>query len=720
MTHFFARSISILFLLLTAPFIQAETVQIPLKLNFPHLHTLIEKQLFNQSTQMEMLQDHNGCSSISLSKPQLSEANQFLQIKTRVNARLGVKMINRCVAMISWEGYAQVMTQPLLKPANNRIVSLQVLKSDLFDLENKKLSSGPIWEQIKRFISPFFDRFQYDLSPSIDNFKRFLPLFMGKQPQARVNRALNSLHLDTIQVTSTGLESHLLFNIDTIPQSNQPVHALNEQEQKEWQQKWQSMDALLTETVKQYASATQQEELKLILFDILMNARYHLQDALYQEQTDTNDPVRHWFLETWSKLIPVIQEISAENSAQLTPEIMSLVTANDALQALDKVGPAIGLDISINGLRRLARLLNNTPNINLLKYDEKLDSKLIQLFQLHTNNNNNSSSINLSPISSAMADASIQNWLPNSSNLDNYLSSVRDLLLKSAKQSSEQSSLNTPQHAVFKQLVMATAWQESCWRQFVVKDKKIVPIQSATGDTGIMQVNEKVWRGFFNPQKLRWDIAYNIQFGSKILLDYMTRYAIKQNEQKYTGGLDNLARSTYSAYNGGPSQATRYRRKNVKKRYKKIDTAFQTKYLSVKQGKELTVAECLGGTTPTTTTTTTTTPLVKKKITPMPKNPKAKITTHDTAWISQQKNNNYTIQLGAFSSNKAANQFIGHQKNKGDYAVYKAPSSKKEALYSVIYGSYTSKANAKKGAKQFKKISPWIRRFKTIKKYAKK
>jgi hypothetical protein len=411
-------------------------------------------------------------------------------------------------------------------------------------------------------------------------------------------------------VTSTGLESHLLFNIETISQSNQPVQALNEQEKKEWQQKWQSMDALLTETVKQYASATQQDALKLILFDILMDARYQLQEALHQDQPDANDPVRHWFLAAWSKLIPVIQEISAENSAQLTPEILSLVTANDALQALDKVGPAIGLDISINGLRRLARLLNNTPSIDLLKYNEKLDSKLIQLFQLHTNNSNNSSSINLSPISSAMADTSIQNWLPNPNNLDSYLSSVRDLLLKSAKQTSEKSLLNISQHTVFKQLVMATAWQESCWRQFIVKDKKIVPIQSITGDTGIMQVNEKVWRGFFDPQTLRWDIAYNIQIGSKILLDYMTRYAIKKNEQSYTGGLDNLARSTYSTYNGGPSQAARYRKKNVKKRYKKIDTAFQTKYLSVKQGKELAVAECLGGTVPTST------PSVKKKSTP--------------------------------------------------------------------------------------------------------
>ena len=49
-----------------------------------------------------------------------------------------------------------------------------------------------------------------------------------------------------------------------------------------WKQKWQTMDVLLTltQTIKQYAAATELKELRLALFDILLDARYQLQEAL--------------------------------------------------------------------------------------------------------------------------------------------------------------------------------------------------------------------------------------------------------------------------------------------------------------------------------------------------------------------------------------------------------------------------------------------------------
>jgi hypothetical protein len=41
------------------------------------------------------------------------------------------------------------------------------------------------------------------------------------------------------------------------------------------------------------------------------------------------------------------------------------------------------------------------------------------------------------------------------------------------------------------------------------------------------------------------------------LLYYLTRYAIRKNEDKQPGG--NLSQATYSSYNGGPSHLIRYR-----------------------------------------------------------------------------------------------------------------------------------------------------------------
>lgn len=44
-----------------------------------------------------------------------------------------------------------------------------------------------------------------------------------------------------------------------------------------------------------------------------------------------------------------------------------------------------------------------------------------------------------------------------------------------------------------------------------------------------------------------------------MLIDDLIRYAIRKGEHRQPGGLSNLARASYSAYNGGPSQVSRYR-----------------------------------------------------------------------------------------------------------------------------------------------------------------
>ena len=54
----------------------------------------------------------------------------------------------------------------------------------------------------------------------------------------------------------------------------------------------------------------------------------------------------------------------------------------------------------------------------------------------------------------------------------------------------------------------------------------------------------------------------------------MVNYALKQQEHKHGGDLSNLAHAAYSAYNGGPSQVSRYRKKDVPAAHKKIDIAF--------------------------------------------------------------------------------------------------------------------------------------------------
>ena len=90
-------------------------------------------------------------------------------------------------------------------------------------------------------------------------------------------------------------------------------------------------------------------------------------------------------------------------------------------------------------------------------------------------------------------------------------------------------------------------------------------MQSSAGAVGIMQINPRVWRGFYDTNVLRTDTAYNARAGAEILRHYLVDYALRKKEHELGGSVDALARATYSAYNGGPGQIGRYRSEKAPK-----------------------------------------------------------------------------------------------------------------------------------------------------------
>ncbi len=53
---------------------------------------------------------------------------------------------------------------------------------------------------------------------------------------------------------------------------------------------------------RQTLEATHQQDLRDTLAEILLDARYRLRDALVMPVTRANDPVRHWFIDSWQRL----------------------------------------------------------------------------------------------------------------------------------------------------------------------------------------------------------------------------------------------------------------------------------------------------------------------------------------------------------------------------------------------------------------------------------
>ncbi len=146
------------------------------------------------------------------------------------------------------------------------------------------------------------------------------------------------------------------------------------------EQRYQAWDAFLTFVVKEVAAATRSEALRSTLLDILLDVRYQIKYILISNPKRGPDPVKQLFVRSWERLAPVMREISIQLREHHLLPFLSFITAADALKALDRLGPGVGLDISTDGLRRLARLLNDTPSIDPLKYPVEIDPVLQQLF----------------------------------------------------------------------------------------------------------------------------------------------------------------------------------------------------------------------------------------------------------------------------------------------------------------------------------------------------
>jgi hypothetical protein len=579
--------------------VNADTVRVPIKMDYPVLRQLMLGQLFNTpDKRVEIMRDTTGCSTIFLSDPRLREHQHYLEITTHVRARIATAVFGDCTHLFDWEGDARFVTEPVI-PTGGRSVKLNVLSTQLYNPRGERVT-GQIWDLASRSLLSLLSAYTIDLSPTIDQLNTLLPAILSQRTVAQIQKITDSLRLDAISVASDGIDVTVKFHIDRLP-TPESAAILSAEEIQQLEARWQMMDAMVTFAVKRYAKATHQQALRNALAEILLDARYRLRDAMMMPVTRETDPVRHWFIDSWQRLGPVLRQISLEDPGQEPMMLISLLTANDALDTLDRLGPGIGLDISADGLRRMARMLIDQPGVNPLHYDEAVDPELRDLFRLPALPDSGSLPgfrFDLWPIRSAWAKTKGDRrelWVPGKSELPEYLPIIRDLLKESASNTTKNGQLDASVKTVFEHLVLATAWQESCWRQYEIKNQKIVTLRSRSGDSGLMQINERVWRGIYDTQKLRWDTAYNARAGAEVLHQYLVKYALEKGEHKHSGGLDNLARSSYSAYNSGPGKMTRYRDPQAPPAHKEIDAAFWQKYRAVKQGRALQVAQCLGG-----------------------------------------------------------------------------------------------------------------------------
>jgi hypothetical protein len=593
--------------------VDGRSVEVPLRFDFEFIRQALLMQIYTRADATAVLwDDGTGCGFLKLHEPAVSSAGNRLRLVTRGEARVGTRVGSMCLAPVQWEGFLEVFEEPTLD-VEARLLRFRVVDSNIYDKEwKKRLLTGKIWDLVKQYVQPSLEAVRIDLNAPFQDMRDLLPLIVAGGDTARIDQVLASLHLADARVSDAGVNLTLGFSISAVTPiaGPTPEPTLTADELHRWEDAWQRWDGFLTFVVKQLGHDAPARELHQALTEVLLDARYDILEALAPTAPGAPDPTRALFLKTWERLAPVVRRSSTTLPGATGLRYLSFIAAGDALAALDQMGPDIGLDISADGLRRLARIVAPASAEDPLAYSSAVDPDLRQLFGFGAP---------LPPpdlsgvpdgeawwrqwlaprpalaVGEPPSPKSLERWIADRDTIDAYLQTIREVLDEVTKQTLAGADLEERYHDLYRRLVLAAAWQESCWRQFIRARDKVTYIKSAVGSTGMMQVNEHVWRGVYDLRGLRWDIRYNGRAGSEILLHYLEDYAVARGEDKQPGGIENLARATYAVYNGGPGQLTRYRKKNESKSLKRIDDLFAAKYKAVTTGKETDVKQCIVG-----------------------------------------------------------------------------------------------------------------------------
>lgn len=615
-----------------------KTVAIPIQVDYALLRSIVAYTAFTSPGNTMIFEDQTDpCRKITLSDPTFGEEKGMVRFEMRVRMDGGTTMGDQCLFPIKWDGFLVVHELPRIDQTTWQLTFPKV-DSQLLDKDHAPVQlMDEIWGIFDREVQDFISGISIPLGEPIQNLK---PLLLPMVPPTEVPRAekfLNTLHPSAVTVTPSGLKLEILAELETppaVPEAHLQAPApLSPQELNDFIDLWQTYDAFLVQILLTLSDKPLTNDERNLLFEVLFDTRYRFVDELSGTVTTPGrDFVREQFVWAWEKLSPILRNHLGGEPSENLFGYFSFFTASDALTTLDQLGPVFDIEISKDGLVRLIRMLSENKSI-LLSYSMEVDPRLRALLDMgpplqSAGPGYDGTELDISgssPVSMNMrqqmlswlratlspekCEASqspppgiineVKAWLVTRDNLGVYSGKIRAMLRNASQKGITNGNIPENYQEVFSRLVLATAWQESCFRQFVENHGKVTCLRSYNNTSvGMMQVNERVWRGLFDLNHLRWDIRYNADAGTQIIGNYLVKYAIPKVKKQ--GGLraidmDTLACAVYAMYNSGPGSFTKYMKRRDAGKLLEIDRLFNQKYMWVKGNQFDKLSICILG-----------------------------------------------------------------------------------------------------------------------------
>jgi hypothetical protein len=562
----------------------AANIEVPLHVRDEVLGQIVAAALgLDAAGRGVLVEDH--CNQVVVSDLRVETTPAQPEVDVALEVSLGAPAFGGCVGPRPWRGRMRIALDPGIA-SDGLAILFTPSRAELTRPDGSSdWFSRPTGQLAEALVLPALGRARLDLAPALAQIDALLHGPSGQPPPDGAPLSVRA-RIVAIEMVPGALRLGLAFAVAP-PGEASPEPPLGEAELAAWQRLEDELDGFLTHVVLALAEATEDPDLQIELLGGLLDARHAIGEALADEADRGPDPVRRLFVDAWDRLRPLAAALAATRSGDGLGalELAAFLAGGDALRALEALGPDYGVEISRDGLRRLARILlaeAAPPAFTPLPLE--VDPRLRALLRLPEETTaepegGSAGRWTLHLIRPAQARRleparALHRRPPEIGWLEEYLGLVEQLLGGVHAEVLASGRLDGAQQRLFGPMVQATAWKESCWRQWAGPPESPRVLTSPIGAVGLMQVNPRVWRGAYDVERLKDDIRYNAVAGARILEHYLVDYALRRGEHRLEGGLDNLVRATYAAYNGGPGQMSRYRREDTPPRLRAIDRAF--------------------------------------------------------------------------------------------------------------------------------------------------